>query len=222
MESRLAAPSSVAPIARNKRAIRSCATALEARQEDHQDLFQRQFGGYFLGRKAAQKRQPDNNLFQSACKPPGLLLDTRHRTEQSPKWPSRSFPVLAAPVAQLDRASGFGPEGLGFESLRAYILHKAGFAGLTETRTARIIRWDTGHRLYPALWGPSCLSSLSFVALRTTCLFKSDTTRVLLSYPDLGLFRLVRNLPEALSVYLCNLLPGRRSKEMKPGNRAGG
>src|SRR5690606_27654804 len=77
MESRLAAPSSVAPIARNKRAIRSCATALEARQEDHQDLFQRQFGGCFLGRKAAQKRQPDNNLFQSACKPPGLLLDTR-------------------------------------------------------------------------------------------------------------------------------------------------
>ena len=25
-----------------------------------------------------------------------------------------------APVAQLDRASGYGPEGLGFESLRAY------------------------------------------------------------------------------------------------------
>src|SRR5690606_39159694 len=119
MESRLAAPSSVAPIARNKRAIRSCATALEARQEDHQDLFQRQFGGYFLGRKAAQKRQPDNNLFQSACKPPGLLLDTRHRTEQSPKWPSRSLPVLAAPVAQLDRASDYGSGGWEFESSRA-------------------------------------------------------------------------------------------------------
>lgn len=25
-----------------------------------------------------------------------------------------------APVAQLDRASGYGPEGLGFESLRVY------------------------------------------------------------------------------------------------------
>ena len=32
---------------------------------------------------------------------------------------------MHAPVAQLDRASGFGPEGLGFESLRAYHLINA-------------------------------------------------------------------------------------------------
>ncbi len=28
--------------------------------------------------------------------------------------------IICAPLAQLDRASGFGPEGRGFESLRAY------------------------------------------------------------------------------------------------------
>ena len=31
--------------------------------------------------------------------------------------------ALYAPLAQLDRASGYGPEGRGFESLRAYQIH---------------------------------------------------------------------------------------------------
>ena len=34
----------------------------------------------------------------------------------------KSFTEKIAPVAQLDRASDFGSEGLGFESLRAHFL----------------------------------------------------------------------------------------------------
>ena len=37
----------------------------------------------------------------------------------SPYTPAQTY-IIYAPVAQLDRVSGYGPEGWGFESSRAY------------------------------------------------------------------------------------------------------
>ena len=50
-----------------------------------------------------------------------LHLKCYNSEEKLAYTPSRMYIYcLMAPLAQLDRASGYGPEGWGFESLRAY------------------------------------------------------------------------------------------------------